>query len=197
MDTNLKNYYTELGVESSATEAEIKAAYYALVKTLHPDVNGGDAAKTERYTLIVRIYEVLSDPTRRAHYDTCGMDLSEAERKEKAQIMLRDLIFVVIDQTDSEDKIIELAQKAIDKQIANVYTNCRAAIARKEKYEKALKRIRYIGEGISPVIVGIKNTIGRLEMDINVCKANLILFNETKEAMKEYQLVDAVPKLNA
>jgi curved DNA-binding protein CbpA len=58
-----------LGVDFSATEEEIRAAYLALVKLWHPDRNPGDRAAEERFKRINLAYEILRDKERRAEYD--------------------------------------------------------------------------------------------------------------------------------
>lgn len=62
----VKNYYAILGIPSSASQDEIKAAYRKLVRQFHPDKNFG---KESHFKLIQEAYEVLSDQRERDHFD--------------------------------------------------------------------------------------------------------------------------------
>ncbi len=71
MATTEQDYYQLLGVERTATEAEIKKAFRALARELHPDVSDDPGAE-ERFKEIVEAYEVLSSSERRQLYDRFG-----------------------------------------------------------------------------------------------------------------------------
>lgn len=64
-----KNYYADLGVSSSAAEAEIKKAYRKLARDNHPDKHPGDKAAEERFKKAAEAYDVLGDPKKRKEYD--------------------------------------------------------------------------------------------------------------------------------
>jgi DnaJ-class molecular chaperone len=67
-----KDYYEILGVPRGATEEEIKKAYRALARKLHPDLHPGDKAVESRFKEINEAYAVLSDPRKRSDYDLTG-----------------------------------------------------------------------------------------------------------------------------
>ena len=51
--------YVILGLKSGATLQEIKSKFRSLSKQLHPDVNGGDKSKTDRFVIVLAAYEAL------------------------------------------------------------------------------------------------------------------------------------------
>ncbi|MBE0697044.1 MAG: VWA domain-containing protein, partial [Anaerolineaceae bacterium] len=63
------DHYTTLGVPFNATPDEIRGAYFSLARSLHPDVNP-DPATRDQFIVIQKAYEVLSNPQRRAAYDS-------------------------------------------------------------------------------------------------------------------------------
>src|SRR6204780_1301415 len=64
--------YEVLGVPRSADESQIKKAFRALARELHPDVNTEDPQAEEKFKQAAEAYEILSDPERRATYDRFG-----------------------------------------------------------------------------------------------------------------------------
>jgi len=64
----MKDYYQILGIPKTASQEEIKRAYYALAHKYHPD-KGGDMEKMKE---INEAYQVLSDKEKRAQYDRFG-----------------------------------------------------------------------------------------------------------------------------
>ena len=76
-----KDYYKTLGVERNASEADIRKAYRKLAMKYHPDRNPNDKQAEERFKEINEAYQVLSDTTKRAHYDRLGSDYSNWQQR--------------------------------------------------------------------------------------------------------------------
>ena len=64
--------YAALELNKGASSGAIKKAYRALALRWHPDKNAGDAEAHARFQDISKAYAVLSDPKKRAYYDTTG-----------------------------------------------------------------------------------------------------------------------------
>lgn len=71
--------YETLGVAPDATPLQIKAAFRARAKTLHPDAGGG----AEEFAALCEAHDVLSDPERRRRYDDTG---SATQQRSEAAI---------------------------------------------------------------------------------------------------------------
>ncbi len=64
-----KDYYAILGVNKNASQKEIKEAYRKLARKYHPD-QSKEAGTVARFKEISEAYEVLSDPDKKAKYDS-------------------------------------------------------------------------------------------------------------------------------
>lgn len=75
-----KDYYKTLGIDRSASQAEIKKAYRRLARKYHPDLRPGDKAAEERFKGINEAYEVLGDAESRRRYDELGTRWKDFEQ---------------------------------------------------------------------------------------------------------------------
>ena len=61
--------YQVLGVDRSASDAEIKRAFRRLARQHHPDRNPGDSAAEERFKSIQSAYDSIGSPQKRREHD--------------------------------------------------------------------------------------------------------------------------------
>ena len=64
----MKDHYSALGLQPSATLADIKKAFRQQAALHHPDRSSAEDAAA-RFRLVQVAYEVLSDPDKRKAYD--------------------------------------------------------------------------------------------------------------------------------
>lgn len=67
-----RDYYEVLGVERSASEAQISEAYRKLALKYHPDRNPGDQGAVAKFKEAAEAFEVLGHADKRARYDRYG-----------------------------------------------------------------------------------------------------------------------------
>ena len=82
-----KDYYELLGVEPSATLAEIKKKYRRLALQYHPDKNQDNPYAAALFTEIKEAYEVLTNPAKKEYYlQLRWYDQSISKRKKQGVI---------------------------------------------------------------------------------------------------------------
>lgn len=72
--------YAALGVARAATADDIRRAYRALAKELHPDVRPGDKAAEDRFKRATAAFNLLSDPVMKQRFDRGDIDADGNER---------------------------------------------------------------------------------------------------------------------
>ncbi|KAL4648687.1 hypothetical protein GN956_G7393 [Arapaima gigas] len=70
--SNKEDFYQVLGVPRTASQKDIKKAYYQMAKKYHPDTNKDDPQAKEKFAKLAEAYEVLNDEVKRKQYDTYG-----------------------------------------------------------------------------------------------------------------------------
>jgi curved DNA-binding protein len=74
------DYYKTLGIDKSATEADIKKAYRKMARKFHPDVNPNDNQAEVKFKEVNEANEVLSNIENRKKYDKYGKDWKHADQ---------------------------------------------------------------------------------------------------------------------
>ncbi|MGR7813534.1 molecular chaperone DnaJ [Lacinutrix undariae] len=67
-----RDYYDILGIDKSASAAEIKKAYRKMALKHHPDKNPDNTEAEEKFKDAAEAYEILSDADKKARYDQYG-----------------------------------------------------------------------------------------------------------------------------
>ncbi len=72
--------YAVLGVQKSATHADIKKAFRRQAKALHPDRNKSDPKAAQKFAELNQAYEILGDEKQRVRFDKGEIDAEGKER---------------------------------------------------------------------------------------------------------------------
>jgi DnaJ-class molecular chaperone len=81
----MKDPYEILGLQKTADDAAIRAAYRKLAKKHHPDLNPGKAEAAETFKAINAANDLLSDPAKRARFDRGEIDAEGNEVRPERQ----------------------------------------------------------------------------------------------------------------
>jgi DnaJ-class molecular chaperone len=79
----MRDPYQVLGVQKTASDKEIKAAYRKLAKQFHPDLNPGKSDLEDKFKEISVAYDLLSDPDKRKRFDAGEIDAAGMETPQR------------------------------------------------------------------------------------------------------------------
>lgn len=83
--------YEIIGCPPTATQEELKKAYYKKARELHPDHNKDDILATQKFQQLNEAYEILRDPEKRRRYDQMK-DSPATEGSELQDVEMYDII---------------------------------------------------------------------------------------------------------
>ena len=73
-DSQIKSFdpFEILGIDSGATDKDIKRAYRKMSLQFHPDKNQGDSVAESKFMMIAKAYEALTDEVAKENYEKYG-----------------------------------------------------------------------------------------------------------------------------
>lgn len=133
--------YQILGVEPTATAAQVHAAYLALAKIHHPDLDGGE--ESEAFRQIKHAHDVLFDQQSRMIYDETGLIASDPAAKLDimAIAMIRNFTLQVLNGSGIDCNVLDAIRRSIEKHMAGIEQEITIANRTREKIEKAQRNI--------------------------------------------------------
>lgn len=180
-------HYETLGLTSSATLDEIKAAGRSLSQRWHPDKEDGDE---DRFKSIMKAYEVLRSPEKRARYDA-GKD-PDGEGDAQRQAALSALFMQMVDKLGESSDLIEEMRAHFRKQKQAINVDIQGfqqAIRRREKMMK--KVIRKTGENF--IAAAMRQDIEQKRGLIENCQRMLAQCDELLDDLKDF-VFEAEPR---
>lgn len=91
--------YEALGIDRGATADDVKRAYRARASESHPDRAGGNVATMQK---VNEAYAVLSDPERKATFDSTGRTTTAPSIEREATEVLMQLFSQVLENSDGD-----------------------------------------------------------------------------------------------
>ncbi|OAY40538.1 chaperone protein dnaJ 6 [Manihot esculenta] len=131
--TDEKSLYEVLGLERTASQQEIKKAYYKLALRLHPDKNPGDEEAKEKFQQLQKVISILGDEEKRAVYDQTGC-VDDADLAGDVVQNLRDFFRTMYKKvTEADIEEFEANYRGSDsekKDLIDLYKKCKGNMNR-------------------------------------------------------------------
>jgi len=175
--------YDDLGLLPDCTPAEIKHQYRILAHQHHPD-RGGDEEQFKRIKLA---YEILSDPVKRAHYDSTGENFDEVDVNNEVITRLSNMIAQFTQQINPEIDDLILKMK-VDIQQAQHQTHnaiilCNSMI---QKLNVIAQKIKLKKEGENLLRSFVESRINQYNNELAAHHLTLIVYKKMLDILEEY-----------
>jgi curved DNA-binding protein CbpA len=176
--------YDELELSRNCTFEEIKQQYRTLAQINHPDKGGSE----EKFIRIKEAYETLSDPVKRAHYDSTGDYYEDSNINNEVKNRLANMIdhFTQQINPDIDDLILKMKVDIYQaKQTANnAIVECNNILRKLSTISNKIKLKKEKGENFLKTIVELKITRGQNELAGH--KRMLLVFDKMLEILEDY-----------
>ena len=160
------DYYEILEVERSATFDEIRASFRELAKKNHPDTGGSP----EKFRLIQKAYETLSDAKKRAEYD------SSNELNPVVSFLTR-LFLVTLDSADPEKTDLFRQMER------NILIKIQEMANQKQSVKKRIKKMNKAFRCIKKDAGGLFRSV--LQTQIQILEESLANLHKAEEVVLE------------
>jgi curved DNA-binding protein CbpA len=192
-----KDLYGELGIDPSATAAEVKRAYRKKIAKAHPDREGG---KNDTAVALNEAWRVLGDEAKRKAYDETGATDSADQREGKLRSELIGNFCELVQSHQDVDhtdivKELRIAINKLIQQHRQEIPKVRQKIAKLEKVRRRITRKKgpnLLADSLASVVKEHERVIAKIEQ--------AILDKELQHAMLDgyaYQVDLITPELTA
>lgn len=192
------NPYEVLGLNSDATQEEIKKRYRQLAQDLHPD-RGGDGDKFAQVNLA---YDILNDPIMKRSFDASGTFFYDQTIYTEAKEQLGHVLWRQIDQCDPDHGDLILYMKndarAVLKSVETDIQNTKNYLGKLSKIINKIK-LKKNHENILATLVKLKinnleNDLKMFERRTKVCNVMLIVLDNYHFSVNEWmEMLEAPP----
>jgi curved DNA-binding protein CbpA len=192
------NPYEVLGLNSDATQEEIKKRYRQLAQDLHPD-RGGDGDKFAQVNLA---YDILNDPIMKRSFDASGTFFYDQTIYTEAKEQLGHVLWRQIDQCDPDHGDLILYMKndarAVLKSVETDIQNTKNYLGKLLKIINKIK-LKKNHENILATLVKLKinnleNDLKMFERRTKVCNVMLIVLDNYHFSVNEWmEMLEAPP----
>jgi curved DNA-binding protein CbpA len=204
-DPTSEDLYAILGIDSTATPAQIKKAYRAAAMKYHPDqCRDPDAA--EKFKRIKEAYEHLSDKFKREYYDKTGTrQPAQTEIDGMAEDLVHTVFMSVINEVAKAEEIpihIDMYDPVVDvkenlrrgiENIRRMRTDWQREISR---YESMLRRFKHktgFSFEESPLALTMRDKVKQLHKLHTVALSDIAVHEKALDLAKDYA---CAPELN-
>lgn len=185
------NPYEILGVDSKASDEEIKSAFRFLSKSRHPD-RGGNPLE---FAKLVDAYRLLTSPSMRLLYDNTGEDQRAPEDVEIRAILMEAFKFALSPEVlnkkylsgkHGSELVMANAKLFVDGEANRIKQDKNRLIERKQLLTRLHKRIKTKGK-INVAHIIIDEEVRVAQLGIGECKYQLELAQKACAALREYE----------